>query len=850
MNNNREKTKLGQIFESTARYAALIVLVVVMIITFSCLSPSFLSFSNLMNITRQTAITLAVSIGMTFVILTGGIDLSVGSNIAVSGMLGIVILNATGNTFIAIITTLLVATLFGYVNGFFIGKLKITAFIVTLAMQFFGRGATMLLNGAASIKVSNPLYKFVGQGDIAGIPFSLILITVLYVIFCYINDRTVFGRKVYAIGGNATAARASGIRVERYTMLIYVIAGFICGIGALLTVGRMGSAQPYAGQELEFNCITAVVLGGTSLEGGKGNLKGTVLGAILVGIINNGLGLLSLDNYFIYLCTGGLILFAVGSDMIITHITNKRLVPRLSAEEMMKESEAGEMISIDEVLNAKERTVEMRNITKTYPGMKALDNVSFTIKPGEIHALMGENGAGKSTLMRILSGEETATSGGIYINGKRAAINNPIDAKAMGISLIHQEIALIPELTVAQNIYLGKEAKAKFPLFISKRKMIHDAQQVFDRLGLSIDVRKKVSSLTVSEQQMVEIIKSLESNAWLIIMDEPTSSLTEMEKERLFDMIEVLKKEGVSVVYISHRMQEIFQICEGITVLRDGKCVGVENIGNVSEEKIISMMVGRELSNIYSYDHTELGEPVIEVKNLCKRGVFHDISFKVHKHEVLGFGGLIGSGRTEVARCICGLDQPDSGEIYIDGKKVHIDSVATALKHGIAYVPEDRKQEGFVPFMSICENIEMSSFGKISKAGTINKASEKKLANHYIDALEIKTTSMKKNVVELSGGNQQKVSLANRLSTEPKILILDEPTRGIDIGAKAEIHQLIAELAKKGVAVILISSEMPELIGCADNVIVLREGTMSASLGHDELDQNTIMSCAVQKINM
>ena len=259
------------------------------------------------------------------------------------------------------------------------------------------------------------------------------------------------------------------------------------------------------------------------------------------------------------------------------------------------------------------------------------------------------------------------------------------------------------------------------------------------------------------------------------------------------------------------------------------------------------MMVGRELNNIFDRDRIELGDPVIEVRNLCKRGVFHNISFTVHMHEVLGFSGLVGAGRTEVARCICGLDKPDSGEIFIDGKKVKIDSTADALKYGIAYVPEDRKQDGFVPFMSICENIGMSSYNKISNAGIINKTSEKNLADHYIDALRIKTTSMKKNVVELSGGNQQKVSLANRMSTDPKILILDEPTRGIDIGAKAEIHQLIAELAKKSVAIILISSEMPELIGCADSVAVLREGTMSAFLGQEDINQNKIMAHAAQK---
>ena len=843
--NAENKTEYSMI--STLRYFSLILLVVVMLILFSILSPAFVSYSNIMNIVRQTAITLIVSIGMTFVILSGGIDLSVGSNIAVSGMLGIVVLNRTSNIFVAVFITLLTATVFGLINGLFIGKLGITAFIVTLAMQFVGRGATMLLNGAASIKVNNSFYKFIGQGDVGGIPVSLLTILVLYILFCFVNDFTSFGRKIYAIGGNTDAARASGIHVEKNLVLIYMLAGFICGIGALFTVGRLGSAQPYAGQGVEFDCITAVVLGGTSLEGGKGNLKGTVLGAVLVGIISNGLGLLALPQYFTYLCTGLLILVAIGSDMAITYVTNKRLLPKMDEIKNDDSQEKTVDMSIDEVLKESERVVEMRNITKTFPGMKALDNVSFTIRSGEIHALMGENGAGKSTLMRILSGEETATNGSIYINGQKVDISDPVKARSMGISLIHQEIALIPELTVAQNIFFGKEPRAVIPFFVNKKKMIHDAQDVIDRLGLNIDVKKKVSSLTVSEQQMIEIAKSLESNAWLIIMDEPTSSLTEREKDKLFEIAEKLRKRNMSIVYISHRMQEIFHICDKITILRDGKLVGTEVIGDVSENKIISMMIGRELNNIFDRQPLELGKPLLEVRNLSKRGVFKDISFTIREHEVMGFAGLVGAGRTEIARCICGLDTPDSGEIFINGRKISVKEPSDALKQGIAYVPEDRKRDGFVPLMSICENVSMSSYQKISRAGVINNSEQKNLVNTYIKQLRIKTTSMKKNVVELSGGNQQKVSLANRLAVNPSILILDEPTRGIDIGAKAEIHQLIAEIARKNVAIMLISSEMPELIGCADSIAVLREGTMTGLLNHEEATQASIMSYAAQK---
>lgn len=834
----------------TLRYIALTGIILVLGAFFAIKNPAFISYDNMMNIVRQTCVTLIASIGMTFTILTGGIDLSVGSNVAVSGMLGIVTLQITNSTVLAVLVTLLCSTAFGMINGFFIGKMRMTAFIVTLAMQFVGRGATMLLSGAKSIKVNNAFYKLIGQGTILGIPTGLYLVVILYIYFCIVNERKVFGRQMYAIGGNANAARASGIQVPNKLMLIYTLGGLIVGIAALVTVGRMGSAQPYAGQNLEFSCIIAVVLGGTSLEGGKGKLKGTCLGALLVGIVDNGLSLLQVDKYFQYIATGLLVLIAVFSDMAISYYSDKKLIQSMEHKETHAENtQEADEISLEEIHKKTEHVVEMKGITKIFPGMRALDNVDFTVRPYEVQALMGENGAGKSTLMRILCGELQPSYGSIYIDGKRVNIQSAIKAKEIGIALIHQEIALVPELTVAQNIYLGKEQRAKLPFFLRDRKMIREAQKTMDELGLKINVTKKAGALTVSEQQMVEIAKALSSNAWMVIMDEPTSSLGEHEKEELFKFIERMKSQGICLVYISHRMQEIFRICDKMTVLRDGKLVGVETVSEANEGKLISMMVGRELKDIFTRERSEtLGTPVLEVKHLCKRGVFNDISFIVREKEVLGFSGLVGAGRTELARCIFGFEQPDSGEILLDGKPIDIKSPKDALARQIAYVPEDRKQDGFVPFMSIKTNIALASYGSLrSKTGFIKTNEEKTLADRYIDLLSVKTISREKNVVELSGGNQQKVTLANRLAISPRVLILDEPTRGIDIGAKAEIHKLISEISQSGVAIILISSEMPELIGCADRVAVFREGTMTKLLDKDEMDQDTIMYYAAQR---
>lgn len=824
------------------RYFALIAIIGVLIIIFSLINPAFMRFSNIMNIIRQIGVLAIVSIGMTFVILTGGIDLSVGSNIAVSGMLGAIVLNKTNNVGLALLITLICSLIFGLVNGIMIGGFGITPFIVTLAMMSVGRGVTMLLGGAASVKVDNKLYMFLGQGDIKNIPTILVILIILYIIFVLMNDKSVFGKYVYAIGGNITAAKASGINVKKSLLFVYGCGGLLAGTGAIFTVGRMGSAQPYAGIGLEFSAVIAVVLGGTSLIGGIGNLKGTVLGAILVGIISNGLSLMQVDKFYEYIVTGLLILIAVIVDIIIIKYRNARLTPKL--EEQTAEQKSSH--TLNKSLNLRNNVIEMQGITKVFPGMKALDDVNFLVKPNEVHALMGENGAGKSTLMRILTGEEKSDLGNIIINGEAAIIDNPVKARDLGIAIIHQELSLVPELTVTQNIFLGQEIKSKLPVFLNKKAMLQKAKIKMDKLGINIDVKKKVKNLTVSEQQMVEIAKALVTNAWLIVMDEPTSSLTDKEKEKLFEIIKKLKDQGVSIVYISHRMQEIFTICDVITILRDGKDLGTYKIKDIDENKIISLMVGRELNNIFDRETVEHGDIVLEVKDLERNGVFENISFKVHKGEVLGLSGLIGAGRTEIARCIFGLDKCDKGSMFINGRKVIISNPGDAIKLGIAYVPEDRKRDGFIPFMSIRENIALPSYKKLSKNGLVIPIKEKELSGEFVKALNIKTTSDKKNVVELSGGNQQKVSLAKWLAKNPALLILDEPTRGIDVGSKAEIHQIIANIAKQGVAIIIISSEMPELIGCADRSIVLREGKITAVFDRNEVTQDKIMQKAAQ----
>ena len=824
------------------RYLALAAIVVLLAIVFASISPGFLSVSNMMNIIRQTSILAIVSVGMTFVILTGGIDLSLPNNLALSGLVAGVVLTKTGNMAAAALATIITAMFVGFLNGELIGRFKLNAFIATLSMNTILGGICVYLTDGKSISVTE--YKeflILGRGDFQGIPISFFVVVAVFVIFIILSLKFKFGREVYAVGGNPDAAAAIGINVIRNKVCVYMLAGFLVGIAAIINVGRLGSAQPYAGSGLDFESITAVVLGGTSLVGGIGGLGGTVIGTLLVGVITNGLGLQAMSQYYLYIIKGVLILVTVGTDLMVYRRNERKLTPKVESEKITEKEMAN---VVGYLRQRKEKILTMHDIVKAYPGMKALDKVNITVHPGKVHALMGENGAGKSTLMQILLGENKMSAGRITINGKYVNIDSPKKAEQLGIAMIHQENALVKSLSIAENMFLGKEEKSILPVFISKKIMRRKAAKALKEVNLKVNPDTAVKNITISEQQLVEIAKALSSKAWLIVMDEPTSSLTEDEKNSLFEIIRKLREEGKSIIYISHRMQEIFEISDEITVLRDGHMIATESAADITEERLIQMMVGREVGNVFEREHLELGGTVLKVEDLSKKGMFQKISFEVRAGEVLGFSGLLGAGRTEVMKCIFGLYRKDSGQIYIDQKRCNMKSVQAAMRTGVGYLTEDRKLEGFVPYLSIAENITLPSYRELSHFGKINKNKATEIADKYIRELNIKTTSRDKNVIELSGGNQQKVSLGKWMARDLRVLILDEPTRGVDIGAKEEIHKMIHEIAKSGVAVILISSEMPELLGCADRIIVMREGRISGEVKAKEVQQDDLMRLA------
>ena len=487
--------------------------------------------------------------------------------------------------------------------------------------------------------------------------------------------------------------------------------------------------------------------------------------------------------------------------------------------------------------------IEMRGIDKSFGSNQVLKQAGFTLKSGEVHALMGENGAGKSTLMKILTGVYTKDAGTVLVDGKEVNYKNPQEAEKAGIVFIYQELNVMFDLTVEENLFMGKEIHGKFGI-CDRKAMQKKAQEALNTLGVNISPKTVMSELSVGQQQMVEICKALMADAKVIIMDGPTAALTQSETVALFKVIESLRKKGVSMVYISHRMEEIFELCDRITVLRDGSYIGVKNIPETNMNEIVKMMIGREIGERYPSRDVKIGKEVLKVKGLTRKGTFHDVSFSVRAGEVLGVSGLMGAGRTEIMQAIFGNLSYESGTIEIDGKEVKISNPRQAMEHGIGFITEDRKTEGLMLDKSIRENISLCNLGRISKSSVISKEAEKNMVAEAIKDLHIKCFGSYHECNNLSGGNQQKVVLAKWILTNPKMLILDEPTRGVDIGAKKEIYSIINKLAAQGVAIIMVSSELPEVLGMSDNIMVVREGEVRGIISYEEANQERVMTLA------
>ncbi len=490
--------------------------------------------------------------------------------------------------------------------------------------------------------------------------------------------------------------------------------------------------------------------------------------------------------------------------------------------------------------------LELENITKTFPGVRALDNVSFRCSCGEIHALVGENGAGKSTLINIIAGVMLPDhgSGSMRVFGKEVKFRSPAEAQRAGIGVIYQEFNLLPWLSVAENILVSQLPVNKLGL-VSRRKMVEAARGPLSSLGMPIDLTLKVIDLSVAEQQVVEIAKALSLNARIMIMDEPSAVLAGHELENLFNVLRALKAQGITVIYISHRLDEIFEIADRATVLKDGKVMGTLTIKEADKSTLIRLMIGRSLEDTFPASRNPAGEVVLASRNLSSGKKVRNVSFELHKGEILGVAGLVGNGQAELARTLFGIDKIDAGEIIIDGKQVKSLDPQTAVDFGIGLVPEDRKTQGLVLSLSIRKNITMPIVGNLTRMGMIDNLRETGIVNQQVEALEIKTHNLDQDVQNLSGGNQQKVVLAKWLSTQPKVIILDEPTRGIDVGTKMEMYHIMRSLAEKGTGILMISSELPEILGMSDRILVMRDGAIAGELSKDEATEESILRLAI-----
>lgn len=492
-----------------------------------------------------------------------------------------------------------------------------------------------------------------------------------------------------------------------------------------------------------------------------------------------------------------------------------------------------------------EYVLELKGITKIFPGVKALNNVEFQLLPGEVHALMGENGAGKSTFIKVITGVHKAEEGEMFLNGQKVDFKGPKDAQEAGIAAVYQHPTSYPHLTVAENIFMGHEIVKNH--MIQWSAMNAEANKLLKDLDADFDAKDEMGTLSVAQQQMVEIAKAMSTNARIIILDEPTASLTKSESEKLYTVVDQMKANGVSIIFISHRFEDMYRLASRVTVFRDSQYIGTYPVDGITNADLIKAMVGREITTMYPKPDVKIGEEVLRVEHFSRVGFFKDVSFTVHAGEILGMTGLVGAGRTEVVESVCGITHPDEGKVFLDGKEIHIKQPSDAMEKGIILLPEDRQKEGLIMSWGLGRNVTLPTMDKYAKHGLNNNKKERELAKDLLESVDTKAVDIFQPASSLSGGNQQKVVVAKALGQKMKVVIMDEPTKGVDVGAKAEIYAIMGDLAKQGYAIILISSEMPEILGMSDRILVMCNGRKTGELTRDEATQEVILDLSMEK---
>ena len=836
-----------------ARTQGLAIVLVALIAIFWATAPGFGTLYNFSETLRDLSILGILAIGETFVLIAGGIDLSVGSVLLVGGIVVDDLIRLNGvNAALAVLVALAVGAVAGFINEIVITRLRISAFIVTLATLYVFRGVGLSLyrsdvHDLQGGLINDDNFLILGQSDVYRVPVSFLIFAALLLLGAFILRRTRFGVHLYAVGGNELATRLTRIRVGRVQLSAYVLAGVCSALAGVILASRLQTGAPQAGLGEEFDVIAAVVIGGASLFGGRGTMAGTLIGAALISVLAKGQTLIGIPSNYQSFTRGAVILIAVVVDVLSQRAPAAVRRAPSSLTGPPRNQEAPSQGAIAQIAADAPPALEAINLGKSFLEIRAVDGVDFSVRPGEVHAIVGENGAGKSTLIKMFSGVLRPDAGEIRIEGKAVVIDSVAHGQDLGVAVIHQERATVPELTVAQNIMLGYEPPSALPGVIDREALQKSAEAIWSRLGSPAPITAVVRELGPSVQQVVDIARALAFQARIVIMDEPTATLTRQETNRLFEIIRSLKQRGAAVIYISHDIEEIFEVASRVTVLRDGRLVGTLPMSEVTRPTLIRMMIGRDLDEQVRPIVNEGREELLVLQDLRREPSLNGISLTVRAGEVIGIAGLVGSGRSELLRAIFGADRIDSGEMRLRDKPYAPRSPVEASAAGVGFIPEDRKLEGFVPGFSISRNLALPSLGTVSNFGVwLDRGRERTLAADMVKNLRIKPPVPGWLVSRLSGGNQQKVVLGKWLARRPKLLLVDEPTHGVDVGAREEIYRVIDDLARQGAGVVVVSSYLPEVLRISDRILVMREGRIVLETPRTNASEELLLQAATQ----
>jgi ribose transport system ATP-binding protein len=829
--------------------AGMVGLLIVMWAIAAVAIPRFSTGTNLLNILQQSSPLAIAAIGMTFVLLIAGIDLSVGSIYGLASVVLVAVLTNTGSVLLGVLAAAGAGLATGLLNGTIIERVRIPSFITTLGMFYVALAVGEMISSGVALQM--PANTFLGtlvRGRPFGVPALVIVAAVIAVAAWCVLNRTSFGRAVVSVGYNREATRLSGGRVRLVVVGAFALSGLAAALSAILLTSQVGEGDPaLGGLTATFEIIAAAVVGGTSLFGGRGTILGTVVGAVIIETINDWITLLNINTFLYQAVLGLLVLIAIIVEVERVQLAGGRRRPFDRSAAFLAEGadfvSEGEVASGKTILNARHIQKyayddEGRPVRGTT--VLLLVDANLELRAGEIHALIGENGAGKTTLIKVLGGAVPHESGSLQVHGEERRFGSTVEARAAGISVIWQELSVAPRLTVVENMFLGRELR-RGP-WLRKREMLSQATQMLSTLGVSVDPRTTMARLSTAHQQLVEIAKAIGEHTQILILDEPTSSLSRVEVERLFGLLKQLRSEGIGIVFVTHRIEEVLAVSDRTTVLKDGVNAGTLVTSETTRDELIERMVGRELASNYPRSTAPIGAPVLVTSDLQFPGSANGLSIEVRSGEIVGLAGLVGAGRTEFARVLVGADKARTGTVVLDGSDITAWPIHRRLDAAMAFVPEDRKSQGVILPLSVQRNLTMTAWHHLGPGPLVLPSHERRIATSLVKLLSIRVRNIDQLLITLSGGNQQRVSVGKWLGQDRHVYVFDEPTRGIDVAARYALYALMVHIAERGGAILMISSDLPEVLGMSDRIYVMREGEISGEFTREEATEQTLLA--------